>query len=114
MSAPGGEAFVLDLDSNPHPRLLAGAQVARREARWAHWPNETNAHTRGFWAGYLRAMADATGTTEADLNAWLDRHEAAPAESHAEPEPGATLNELLDRLDESLAALRRAAAERQR
>lgn len=62
--------FVLDLDSNPHPRMLAGALDARR--RVASTPESV-----AYWRGYLAAMADATGCDKADLIAWLDRHEDA-------------------------------------
>lgn len=66
------EPFILDLASNPHPRMLAGALDARRRARGAGtWDKD-----RAYWLGYLAAMADATGCTEDDLEAWMDRHEA--------------------------------------
>ena len=62
------EEFVLDLPSNPHPRMLAGALAARRHARSAP-------KMAAFWAGYLCAMADATGCEPEELEAWLDHHE---------------------------------------
>ncbi len=65
------EHFVLDLASNPHPRMLAGGIAARRHGGGRHTP-----YFKGFWDGYLAAMADATGCDPDDLNAWLDRHEA--------------------------------------
>lgn len=68
--------FVLDLDSNPHPRMLAGALKRRRlAARVPGWSDDYS-QVHGEWFGYLAAMADATGCDEADLIAWLDRHEA--------------------------------------
>ena len=61
-----GEAFVLDLAENPHPKMLAGARRARSMA--GNSPGD-----QGFWQGYLTAMADATGCEPADLEAWMDR-----------------------------------------
>lgn len=55
------ETFVLDMDSNPHPVMLASAIQARLAGG-------------DFWCGYLKAMVDATGSTVSELNAWLDRH----------------------------------------
>ena len=66
------EPFVLDLDSNPHPRMLAGALAARRGIK----ESATWSYKRGYWAGYLNAMCDATGCDPDDLEAWMDRHEA--------------------------------------
>lgn len=62
--------FVLDLDSNPHPVMLAGALAARRRARVGEDVDQA------FWNGYLRAMADATGCSVSDLKSWLNAHEA--------------------------------------
>lgn len=63
--------FVLDLDSNPHPRMLEGALDARRRAE----KHPTSITHGRYWQGYLDAMADATGCSHLDLIAWLDRHE---------------------------------------
>lgn len=61
--------FVLDAESNPHPKMLAGAVSARRRAvtgeTWAE----------AYWQGYLAAMADATGCTDDELEAWMDSHQ---------------------------------------
>lgn len=62
------EPFVLDLASNPHPRMLHAAIRYRRAAKEGE-PERT------YWLGYLAAMADATGCTEDDLEAWMDSHE---------------------------------------
>lgn len=63
--------FVLDLDSNPHPKMLDGALRARRAARFDPFDDEQ----RMYWLGYLHAMADATGCERDDIEAWMDRHE---------------------------------------
>lgn len=54
--------FILDDIDNPHPVMLAGAFQARRSGG-------------DYWAGYMAAMADATGCTLLDLEAWMDRHQ---------------------------------------
>lgn len=56
------KVFVLDHIDNPHPVMLAGALGAR-------------AHAGPYWYGYLAAMVAATGCTEADIEAWMDRHQ---------------------------------------
>lgn len=65
--------FVLDRAENPHPRMLAGARLARDAARKAWGGSPTEIGTRRYWDGYLAAMADATGCDPADLEAWMDR-----------------------------------------
>lgn len=65
------DAFVLDLDANPHPKMLAGAIQARRTARAIGGADNTY-----YWCGYVQAMADATGESVDAINAWVDRHEA--------------------------------------
>ena len=62
--------FALDLDSNPHPRMLVGALAVRAAAR-----RNVVGPARHRWEGYLTAMADATGCDPTDLEAWMDRHE---------------------------------------
>lgn len=62
--------FVLDRDSNPHPRMLAGALKARAASRVL-----SGGTIEAFWRGYLEAMADATGCTAEELEAWMDAHE---------------------------------------
>lgn len=52
--------FVLEMVENPHPVMLAGARVAQERGG-------------DFWAGYLQAMADATGETDEALIAWMER-----------------------------------------
>jgi hypothetical protein len=59
-----GEPFVLDLESNPHPRMLAGAINA--------WENR-DAHPE-YWVGYLHAMADATGCAVEEIAGWVEHH----------------------------------------
>ena len=72
--------FLLDLDSNPHPRMLKAALMIRANARTAEQRvgerKSYDVDWRIGWRFYLRAMADATGCTEDDLEAWMDRHEA--------------------------------------
>lgn len=76
MADAGGAPFVLDLESNPHPRMLAGALERRRKARATRgWPGVSSEGDRGEWRGYLAAMADATGCEPDELEAWLDRHD---------------------------------------
>lgn len=67
--------FVLDLDSNPHPRMLAGALRARSVARQLG-KDPAGLGFVAFWHGYLTAMEDATGCSCREVVAWLDRHEA--------------------------------------
>ena len=66
--------FVLDAAENPHPRMLVGALAARDAAR--REPAYEGGPHAAYWRGYLRAMADATGCTPAELEAWMDAHEA--------------------------------------
>lgn len=54
------EEFVLDRVENPHPRMLAGAILARDKGG-------------DFWWGYMCAMADATGESPEALLAWMER-----------------------------------------
>ncbi len=61
--------FVLDKTENPHPVMLAGAIEARRTARALG--GERALH---YWAGYIKAMCDATGETPEAINRWIDRH----------------------------------------
>lgn len=74
------DPFVLDLDSNPHPRMLERALITRANARVAEERlgplKEYDVDWRIAWRYYLRAMADATGCEEAEFDAWLDQHEA--------------------------------------
>lgn len=65
------QGFALDAAGNPHPRMLAGAIEARRLAKVL-----AGTERAYYWAGYLQAMADATGEPLDALNAWIDRHEA--------------------------------------
>lgn len=66
-------AFKLDAIENPHPEMLDDALQTRARAVNRPWDDVTAAE----WRGYLRGMCRATGCTEADLNAWLDRHAEA-------------------------------------
>lgn len=63
------EPFVLERTENPHPVMLAGALAARAAAdsRFAT-PDD-----RAYWAGYLRAMVDATGETAVAIITWMER-----------------------------------------
>lgn len=63
------EPFVLDLDSNPHPRMLAEALEAQREAI-----RTNTVGARSFYAGFMAAMAAATGCTVGELLDWMARH----------------------------------------
>lgn len=65
--------FVLDLAANPHPKMLAGALEARRNADPCPALPEEVAARRGYWRGYLSAMCDATGETPEAIEAWMDR-----------------------------------------
>lgn len=64
--------FVLDLDSNPHPRMLAEALEARSKSVTRGLLSDCD-----YWRGFLAAMAAATGCEPADLVAWMDRHECS-------------------------------------
>jgi hypothetical protein len=55
------EPFVLERTENPHPVMLRGAWEARRDGPVA------------FWLGYLAAMCDATGESETEIIAWMER-----------------------------------------
>lgn len=69
---PGNvHTFVLDLESNPHPRMLRGGLEARQRAR-----DQVTTAAAAIWYGYLSAMCDATGCEPEEIGAWLDRHEA--------------------------------------
>lgn len=68
------EPFVLDRDSNPHPKMLEGALEARIQAKFAKF--KIDHPDTAYWQGYLQAMADATGCTPIELQAWMDAHEA--------------------------------------
>lgn len=68
--------FVLDLASNPHPRMLAEAlelRAAARARRRCRWLRRAVA-ARSRWAGYRQALIAATGADPDDVDAWLDRH----------------------------------------
>lgn len=67
-----GEEFVLDLESNPHPKMRDAAVRHRRLARLA--PGEPLLGLR--YLTYLEAMADATGCSLEDLDAWVARHDS--------------------------------------
>ncbi|MES1975700.1 MAG: hypothetical protein V4472_24855 [Pseudomonadota bacterium] len=67
--------FVLDLESNPHPKMLAGA-IAARAAMKRQKLGTTEAHYRsGVWWGYVQAMADATGCDREEIVRWVRHHE---------------------------------------
>ena len=67
--------FVLDLASNPHPALLAGAIQARRTARAIGGKESTF-----YWVGFMDAMVAATGRPAEELNAWIDHHTGETSE----------------------------------
>jgi len=85
MAAADDPPFVLDRVENPHPRMLAAALQLRAAAAGTYDgrpTTEARTAVRAEWRGYLRAMADATGCSPADLEAWLDRHaHAVPGDS---------------------------------
>lgn len=58
--ALGAHVFSLERTENPHPVMLAGAIKASEQGG-------------AYWAGYLAAMADATGETTDALLDWMDR-----------------------------------------
>lgn len=60
------EPFVLELESNPHPRMLQEALAARRAAKW--WKPWRIL----YWRGYFDAMVGATGCDPADMHAWVE------------------------------------------
>jgi hypothetical protein len=62
------EPFILDLESNPHPRLLNNA--IRTYMLRDDWPS--------FFLGYIKACADATGCSEQQIIRWIKHH--LPAE----------------------------------
>lgn len=71
--APKHEPFVLDLASNPHPDLLAGAAYYR-SIRF------DSTETLAMWHGVLAGMCLATGLGPDHFEAWLDAHpEVTPA-----------------------------------
>lgn len=63
--------FVLDLDTNPHPKMLAGAIEAHDHA--AHFGFDPWDPATIYWRGYLSAMVDATGCSAEELTAWVRR-----------------------------------------
>lgn len=64
------EPFILDLESNPHPKML---EAAIRYRRLAHaTPGEPVIYR--YWQGYLEAMCDATGLPPEQIDAWVARH----------------------------------------
>lgn len=73
--------FVLDRAENPHPKLLEYALLARANARAAtelHGPlRDHEVDWRTAFRFYMKAMADATGCPEEELEAWLDHHEGS-------------------------------------
>jgi hypothetical protein len=66
------EPFALEQVENPHPKMLTNALMYRRIARGAIGDVAEN-----LWLGYRAAMADATGCTTTEIEAWLDRMEAS-------------------------------------
>lgn len=68
------EPFVLDHESNPHPRLLTLALEARRRARLS----DTNHAAKAYYLGVFHACVEATGCDEGEITAWLDRHDDRP------------------------------------
>lgn len=65
------EPFILDLESNPHDKMLDGAIRARRLAHLA--PSEPQVYR--YWQGYLDAMCDATGLNPEEVEAWVAHHD---------------------------------------
>lgn len=62
------QTFVLDLASNPHPRLRGLANAAR------HNMADTRADMDiGYWRGIVDSMIAATGCAEDDILDWLAR-----------------------------------------
>lgn len=66
------EDFVLDRTENPHPKMLAEAWKLRER-------QGQDAYCFGMWQGFLRAMAAATGESEAALLMWMDRNREVTA-----------------------------------
>lgn len=64
----GADVFVLDLASNPHPRMLAEALLARACAF-------DSPEAMAYWMGYRAAMAGATGCDATEIDAWMDHHQ---------------------------------------
>lgn len=70
------EPFVLDLDSNPHQRML---DAAIRHRRLAHQPTSHPDSMLGIiWLTYLDAMCDATGLPPEQIDAWVVHHDPLP------------------------------------
>lgn len=71
------EPFVLERVENPHPEMLADAQLVRANAIAATERlgelRDCDLDWRQAWKFYRRAMAKATGCSEADIDAWVER-----------------------------------------
>lgn len=74
--------FVLDLESNPHKKLLALAIDAKQRARDAG----PNFAAKAFYLGVLFACAEATGCELSDIAAWVQHHAGTPVEDPLEVE----------------------------
>lgn len=68
------DPFVLDHESNPHPRMLDGALRAKRNAMAES--SDPRSLAGAYWRGYRDAMIRATGCTREDIEAWVSTHEA--------------------------------------
>lgn len=62
--------FVLDLDANPHPKLLALATESRERAVSA----STNFAAQAYYLGIMHAIVAATGCDLSEAVGWLDHH----------------------------------------
>jgi hypothetical protein len=65
------EPFVLDLSSNPHPRLLALALKAKHA-----YEADRNIGTERYYLGVIHACAAATGCQAFEMVRWVEHHEA--------------------------------------
>lgn len=73
--------FVLDLEANPHPDLLAFGLELRRISR----NNPGNLVAQGNHLTFLQTCAKATGCPVEDVAAWLEHWEPTPRPARAVP-----------------------------
>ncbi len=64
--------FVLDLESNPHPKMLARALALRAAAQDPDLDDDGLAMAWSVWSGYVLAMCDATGVARPAMEKWLE------------------------------------------